>query len=393
MKTKYFRVGGFLLVVGLLLLGLMTIFFYRRSFLPEEDGIRKVRINELEMLAKRGGNSEEDAAQLARFLDDWRTLEEKKTRERSESFLLLGAFSALTILCVGVFFIFSIYKRVLSPFHELEAYAAELARGNFELTLPVDRANYFGAFTWAFDSMRKEIVAARAKEQENIEKNKLIISGLSHDIKTPLASIRAYSEALSMHLDDGDDKKRKYYLDVILRKCDEVSKLSDDLLLHAISELDELRIVPQTLRLDEFLRELIADRGAVTDIISRTPSDRLPDLTVEADPERLSQIAENLISNALKYGKPPIEVDLRRDGDDAVLVFSDQGDGIPPEDIPFITNKFYRGRNSTREAGSGLGLYIVDHLMERMGGRLRIANSSEGLTLNLRFPLANRETS
>lgn len=77
---------------------------------------------------------------------------------------------------------------------KIAGFAENIAQGNFDVPLKYERCNYFGAFTWAFDSMRKEIIKARAAEREAVENNKTVIATLSHDIKTPVASIRAYAE-------------------------------------------------------------------------------------------------------------------------------------------------------------------------------------------------------
>ena len=130
---------------------------------------------------------------------------------------------------------------ILLPFDKMEIFAGKIAQGNFDFPLNFERSNYFGAFTWAFDSMRKEITKARSCEREAIENNKTVIATLSHDIKTPIASIRAYAEGLEANLDSTYEKRMKY-LSILMRKCDEVSKLTNDLFLHSLADLDKLKI-------------------------------------------------------------------------------------------------------------------------------------------------------
>ena len=97
-----------------------------------------------------------------------------------------------------------VYFAILRPFEKMKAFAGKIARGDFEDSLRYERSNYFGEFTWAFDSMRTEIIKARACEKEAIENNKTVIATLSHDIKTPIASIRAYTEGLEANMDTTD---------------------------------------------------------------------------------------------------------------------------------------------------------------------------------------------
>lgn len=96
---------------------------------------------------------------------------------------------------------------ILRPFEKMKDFAQNISQGNLEVPLDYARSNYFGKFTWAFDSMRTEITRARACEQEAIKNNKTVISTLSHDIKTPIASIRAYTEGLEAKLDSTPEKR------------------------------------------------------------------------------------------------------------------------------------------------------------------------------------------
>ena len=146
------------------------------------------------------------------------------------------------ICLVFLFIVFGfVYVSILRPFDKLQIFAETIAQGNFDVPLNYERTNYFGQFTWAFDCMRKEITKARSCEREAIENNKTVIATLSHDIKTPIASIRAYAEGLEANLDSTLERREKY-LRVLMRKCDEVSKLTNDLFLHSLSDLDKLKI-------------------------------------------------------------------------------------------------------------------------------------------------------
>ena len=234
--------------------------------------------------------------------------------------------------------------------------------------------------------MRREITKARACEREAIDNNKTVIATLSHDIKTPVASIRAYAEALEANMDSTYDKREKY-LSVIMRKCDEVSKLTDDLFLHSISDLERIKIDCKSFELNGFLdkavNELSAGQG---DIIFDRPEEKM---NITADPDRLMQIIENLVNNSRKYAKTDITILAKREGDSAVLCFTDGGRGIDDEDMPFIFDKFYRGRNCGAEQGSGLGLYIVKYLVTKMGGEISLKNLPHGFEATVRLDITS----
>ncbi|HBH95226.1 MAG TPA: sensor histidine kinase [Ruminococcaceae bacterium] len=335
-------------------------------------------LNEIEQLNERGdyNTANEKIAELQNKL---RTEEEKKS----------GVY-AIPVLCgVSILFIVTafgyIYFQILRPFEKMKGFAADISAGNFDIPLKYERSNYFGEFTWAFDSMRNEITKARSGEREAIENNKTVIATLSHDIKTPIASIRAYSEALFANMDTSFEKREKY-ISVILKKCDEVAGLTNDLFLHSVSDLDKLKISPQRIEICEFMEstvsEIGAERGDVTFI--------RPDFTafVNADKNRLVQLCENIINNGRKYAKTNIDVSAAREDGNAALYFRDYGGGIPDENMPFIFDKFYRGSNCGSEQGSGLGLYIVKYIAEKSGGGVFLRNCGDGLEVKVVIPVA-----
>ena len=132
---------------------------------------------------------------------------------------------------IFILIIFSyIYLKIIRPFIKLEKFSLEISKGNFDSPLYVERKNIFGEFTWAFDMMRNEIKYLRESEKRAVENNKTVIATISHDIKTPVASIRAYSEALKENMDKNYERRDRY-LKVIIKKCDEVAKLTNDLFL------------------------------------------------------------------------------------------------------------------------------------------------------------------
>lgn len=356
------------------------IFFYMGNQANSQDNRTEqlVAINEIEQLAKMG---------------EYEKLSEK-TAELSESIRLseevsnvnVGIFIMCGICIVFCNLIFGyVYVSILRPFDKLKGFAEKISQGNFDIPLEYERSNYFGEFTWAFDSMRREIIKARSCEQEAIENNKTVIATLSHDIKTPVASIRAYAEGLEANL-DGSPEKRKKYLSVIMKKCDEVSKLTNDLFLHSLSDMDKLKIIPEGFELCGFIE------NAVTEIAAEHNDVRFrkPDFSAvaNADKNRLMQITENLIGNARKYAKTDIEVFITQSDGNVQIHFRDFGKGISDEDMPFIFEKFYRGKNSGNEQGSGLGLYIVKYIMEQMDGDILLKNHNNGLEAIVSLPIS-----
>lgn len=352
-----------------------------RSVDPQDVKAEQIiAANEIEQLTRLGQT--EQAAEKAAEL--------RESIRRSDAGYHADS-RTVTMCVIGLAFVLVVfgyvYFAILRPFDKMKAFAEKIAQGNFDIPLNYERSNYFGAFTWAFDSMRREIIKSRSCEREAIENNKTVIATLSHDIKTPISSIRAYAEGLEANM-DGTPEKREKYLSVIMKKCDEVSKLTNDLFLHSLSDLDKLKINPERFEICGFIENAVGEISAEQNDVHFTK----PTFTavVSADKNRLIQIAENLINNARKYAKSHIDVFITQSDGNAEIHFRDCGRGIPDEDMPFIFDKFYRGRNCGNEQGSGLGLYIVKYISEKMGGKVMLHNHSDGLEAIISLPIENQ---
>ncbi len=339
-----------------------------RTDAAEKSAGQAVLLNEVVQLAKAG--EWESVSKKAGQLQDSLRQQTKGTME-SRIYWLSGISVLFFVIVFGY-----VYAAILRPFGKMKEFAGKVAQGNLDVPLDYERSNYFGEFTWAFDSMRREITKARACEHEAIENNKTVIATLSHDIKTPIASIRAYAEGLEANLDDTALKREKY-IRVLLRKCDEVTRLTNDLFLHSLADLDKLKISVKKMELCGFLERAAAELGAQKhDVHFHAPA--FPAF-VSADEKRLLQITENLINNARKYARSDIDLFLTKEDGSIQIHFRDYGKGILDEDMPFIFGKFYRGKNCGDEQGSGLGLYIVKYIADQMGGSVLLRNHMDGL--------------
>ena len=379
MKTKLWKVMGSFALLLLLFMALLS--GYARSINDtEQNGNAVVLLNEIRQLGRDAEGYNPAGEQIDELQEYF--------RERSdEGEVLFVKRMLLVFLVFGIGYLAVIigyvYWRILKPFAKLEKYAEQIADGDLDVSLGYERENYFGAFTWAFDHMREEIRYARKREREAIEENKTVIAALSHDIKTPIASIRACSEVLEANL-NADYEKRQRYISIILKKCDEVTALVNDLVLHSLSELEKLEIHLEKLKIADVIRETVEEM-AFSDLLLEEP---LPDAMVSGDAARVAQIIENLLNNARKYA-PGAKVHIYAkvlQGRYWIHV-QDEGDGILPQDMPFVLQKFYRGRNVEGQPGSGLGLYIVRYLAEAMKGEVRLENTGKGLDVAFCLPV------
>jgi two-component system phosphate regulon sensor histidine kinase PhoR len=221
------------------------------------------------------------------------------------------------------------------------------------------------------------------------------VANASHELRTPLASILGFAETLSD--DPGDDPEmRSRFLKVMVDEARRMKRLVEDLI--SLS-----RIEAEKYHLPEASIDLIALVDEVTSELSDTGDSRAADIVtdvagdvpeVAGDRAQLSQTLHNLIGNAMKYGRAgsPVSVKLWRYPNGMVrLSVSDEGDGIAPEHIPRLTERFYRvdsGRSRSL-GGTGLGLAIVKHIVERHRGRLDIASQiGRGTVVTILLPAA-----
>lgn len=280
-------------------------------------------------------------------------------------------------LAVVIITLAYVYVAILRPFDRLEGFASQVAAGNLDVPLNQEKGQYFGKFTWAFDSMRKEIKKAREAEKTAIDNNKTVIATLSHDIKTPISSIRTYCEALEANL-DRTPEKRAMYLNTIMDKCDEVGRLTDDLFVHSVSDMNQLSVTPARIDFKTYMAQTVELLSADDKV--RYSDDLGDSVYIKADPARLTQILENLVANSGKYACTIVDIKTYVDGSKVVTEVRDYGKGIPEENMPFITQKFYRGNNVEGIQGSGLGLYICNYLSEKMDAQFELSNVYDGET-------------
>ena len=206
---------------------------------------------------------------------------------------------------------------------------------------------------------------------------------LSHDIRTPVASIKAASEVGAALADN--ERLRENYTQIIC-KADQINTLISNLFTATLEELEQLPVMPEDMESRE-IGHLLEN----ADYLGRADIPDIPDCILYADQLRLQQVFDNIFANSYKYAGTPIVVSaFVSDGCMTVRV-EDSGGGVSREELPLIKEKFRRGSNAKKIEGAGLGLYISDHFMEEMQGSLVIENGEKGLRVSVRILLSPGE--
>ena len=288
------------------------------------------------------------------------------------------------------------YRALLHETNASEVCTAELAAQTHSLVLR-DSAGEAVSVTARSIALRRGdqiegwMVAFSPKHRiEEIEqlKNELV-STVSHELKTPLAAIKAYTATLRAN-PALYESRRDEFLGVVEQQADRLSRLVDDMLL--VTRVDSghmLRrrvVVPLDSIVNDALREI--QHNPVDHPIER----RYAGVTISGDPERLRDIFRNLLENAFKYSPEggTVEIEAHSSDQQTVVTVRDRGVGIAESDLPYIFDRFYRAQSDHTKhiGGSGLGLHIVHALVRAHGGTIDVhSEPGEGTTFTLRMPV------
>ena len=312
-----------------------------------------------------------------------------QARKKTTVFFLSGVLCVQC--CIMIWYFFYLNRAVIRPFQKLEGFAERVAGGNLEVPLEMDKENLFGAFTESFDIMRSELKKARIAQAEANAAKKELVAKLSHDIKTPVASIKAASEVgaaltekISYEL--AADTLLTQILDnytQIIRKADQINSLITNLFTATLEELRQLTVAPADMSSRE-LNEIFES----ADYLHRAIIPHIPDCLLYADRLRLLKVFDNLFSNSYKYAGTKINLSISREERGLAVSMEDFGGGVKMEELPLLKEKFKRGSNAADTEGTGLGLYISDYFLKEMHGNLLLENGRNGLKVTVRIALS-----
>lgn len=299
----------------------------------------------------------------------------------------------LLIISISIMYLI-LRQKVFKPIYNLKKAVSKINNGDFEFEIPHDDSEV-GDFAASFELMRDEIYE-NIKLKNHMEKsNKELIAAISHDIRTPVATISAYIEAIKSGIAK-DEKKLNKYLDIIYRKSLELKKLTEDLFMHSQINADKLNINKSEVYFKSFIEKIIEPLKLEMknlNIAFKLETD-IPDIIVNMDERRIGQVFLNIIENSKKYSKQNGEIKLYFELVESKIKvqIKDNGIGIKAQDMPYIFDKFYRGEKSRNKAygGAGLGLSICKSIVEAHGGQI-VVESLEGqeTTVSFTIPVDN----
>jgi two-component system sensor histidine kinase MprB len=263
-------------------------------------------------------------------------------------------------------------RRVLAPLGEV-AQAAQHIGETEDLTsrIRVHADDEVGQLATRFNSMLDRLESSRAALDESVRAQRQLVADASHELRTPITSLRTNIEVLLAGGELEADDRRRLLADVV-EQSEELSALVGDLI--ELARGDEPVGTPEDIRLDNLVDECVARaRRNAPGIEFRTT---LAPVIVDGVPERLGRAVNNLLDNAARHSPPDGTVEVTVD--EAGVRVRDHGPGVPEQDLPYVFDRFFRGTSARGRQGSGLGLAIVRQVTEQHGGHADVVNAPEG---------------
>jgi signal transduction histidine kinase len=306
---------------------------------------------------------------------------------------ILALVAAVLIVGAGALAAVMIFGPAHRRLQGLSEAARRLGAGDPVARAPESGGDEITGVAKAFNQMADDLAERAAQLQASDRARRQLLADVSHELMTPLTAIRGYLETLAMPDLALDDAARRRYLGIVGEETQRLERLIGDLLELARLEAGGGSLEPEPVAIEVlFARVLDRHERDAAEKGVRLEAEAAPALVVRADRIRLEQALQNLAANALRHTTAGGEVRLsaERDGSRVLLRVRDTGEGIAPEHLPHVFDRFYKADESRRESagsGSGLGLSIVKAIIERHGGRISVESApGEGTTFEIALP-------
>ena len=308
------------------------------------------------------------------------------------SLFLSGGAAIVVILLLNTLFTRYQLKKLLQPVDALARAAGRIETGDFTQAIDYQGRDEFAPVCDAFNRMQEHLLAEQEKSAAYERARTDLVAGISHDLRTPLTSVKGYIKGLRDGVAQTPERQRQY-LEVAYRKACDMDVLLQRLFYFSRMETGNLPLFREEADLGEFVArfatetrpELEQAGGEITLELSPGPH------PASFDPEQMCRVLSNLKDNALHYSgadRPVISLTVERQGERTYIRFADNGQGVPEADLPRLFDQFWRAdqaRSSRNGEGSGLGLYIARYIVEAHGGTIAARNEN-GLVFEISLP-------
>ena len=288
--------------------------------------------------------------------------------------ILIGI--VVILILTSAVLIIWIYRAVMGPIGKMQTAAQNIKDGNLDFELKPEADDELGKLCQSLEEMRGRLKDSAEEKLKYDKESKELISNISHDLKTPVTTIKGYAEGIIDGVADTPEKMDKY-IKTIYNKANDMNVLINELSLY--SKIDS-NIIPynfEKININSYFKDCVDEIGADLEQRGMMFSYRnycAANVMVTADPEQLKRVINNIINNACKYNnkaKGKVGITLTEYDRKVQVAIKDNGIGISKEDLPHIFRRTYRADMSRNSAGgSGLGLSICKKIIEEHGGEI-----------------------
>ncbi|MBH5316545.1 HAMP domain-containing histidine kinase [Paenibacillus sp. GSMTC-2017] len=305
------------------------------------------------------------------------------------------ALGLLLVLLTSLLLTYYVSRSIIRPIQSLRTAALRIKEGDLSDELDMGklckttRLTEISQLSSAFEEMRIRLKLSIDQSLQYEENRKLLLSHITHDLKTPISAIKGYVEGIVDGIANTEEKRVRY-MQTIYRKATDMDQLIDELFLYTKLDLQKVAYDFKVVDLNRYMEQFIDEQRFEMDKegveLRFTPKLDAP-LLIAADLDKLNRVLANILHNSLKYMvhqdelvNPIISIVMTEHNGNARIIIDDTGPGIDENDLPYIFDGFYRAEQSRNSemGGSGLGLAIVKQIIEGHGGFVWAENKEEG---------------
>ena len=297
--------------------------------------------------------------------------------------------NGILVLIIALLFTVLIYirQKIILPFNEISHLPKELSKGKVKTGIPESKSRYFGDFIWGLNMMRDTLLEHKKREMALMKEKKTMILSISHDIKTPLSTIKLGAKALQAGLYP-DETKQQEVLTQMANKTVEIENFVAEIIKISKEDLFAFEVKKKEFYLSDVVEKIKTDYREVLDL--QKTAFEIADFSnrlLLGDLERLIEVLQNLMENAIKYGdgvKVSMAFDIEEDHQ--LITIKNTGNMLDQKELVYLFESFWRGSNVKNAPGSGLGLYICRQLMRQMDGDIYARINDDTFCMTIVIP-------
>jgi Signal transduction histidine kinase len=311
------------------------------------------------------------------------------------SFLIVGIGSILFIMLISRIFTLRLVNQIMIPIQKIIEGAGRIEKGNLEEPIIYEGEDEFVMVCNSFNKMQESLKAGIEKNTAYEKARTDMISGISHDLRTPLTSVKGYIKGVKDGVANTPEKQENY-LNIAYKKACDMDVLLQKLFFFSKLETGNMPLYPVRTNLLSFMEEFIQNNEEYykENNLFIHLNFQEQNIFVMIDAEQIRRVIDNILDNSIKYRIDDIVnviIEIRRSNSFVTITIKDDGQGVPHEKLSHIFEQFYRAdeARSGKKVGNGLGLYIIKYIVEQHGGWVA-AKNQDGLMIEINLPLSNQ---